>query len=219
MIGVAPLGIKMSAIPKTDLPGYEALRNRIDAAFRFLKESRSIDFKQSVKWEDYKIKFTETIMAMSNLRDGGIIIIGISEENDDWKLKGITDQDLTTYDPDYMIDFVNKYASPVVNFDVVRHDVDKLQFLIISIREFESEPVVCKRDYKKDLRRGTIYIRPIGKPETRAIQNAEELRELLDIAVEKKMRRFAGQIERIYGSKSTSYQQDQEKFDQELGDL
>jgi len=158
-------------------------------------------------------------MAMSNLRDGGIVIIGVSEEDGDWKPKGITNQDLTTYDPDDMIDFVNKYASPVVNFDVVRHDVDKLQFLIISIREFESQPVVCKRDYKKDLRRGTIYIRPIGKPETRAIQNAEELRELLDIAVEKKMRRFAGQIERIYGSKPTSYQHDQEKFDQELGDL
>lgn len=213
------LGIKMAAIPKTNLPGYEALRKRVDASLQLLQESRAVDFKQSIKWKDYRIKFAETIMAMSNLRDGGIVIIGVSEEDGDWKPKGITNKDLTTYDPDDMIDFVNKYASPVVNFDVVRHEVDKLQFLIISIREFESEPVVCKRDYKKDLRRGTIYIRPIGKPETRAIQNAEELRELLDIAVEKKMRRFAGQIERIYGSKPTSYQHDQEKFDQELGDL
>ena len=209
----------MAAIPKTNLPGYEALRKRVDASLQLLQESRAVDFKQSIKWKDYRIKFAETIMAMSNLRDGGIVIIGVSEEDGDWKPKGITNKDLTTYDPDDMIDFVNKYASPVVNFDVVRHEVDKLQFLIISIREFESEPVVCKRDYKKDLRRGTIYIRPIGKPETRAIQNAEELRELLDIAVEKKMRRFAGQIERIYGSKPTSYQHDQEKFDQELGDL
>ena len=209
----------MAAIPTTDLQGYEALRERTDGALQLLKESRAVDFKQSIKWEVYKIKFTETIMAMSNLRDGGIVILGVSEEDDGWKLKGITDEDLATYDPDNMIDFVNKYASPVVNFDVVRHDVGKVQLLIMSIREFESEPVVCKRDYNKDLRRGIIYIRPIGKPETRPIQNAEELRELLDIAVEKKMRRFAGQVEQIYGSKSTTHQQDQQKYDQELGGL
>ncbi len=209
----------MTAIPKTDLQGYEALQKRVDATFQLLKESRAVDFKQSVKWKGYRIKFAETIMAMSNLRDGGIVIIGASEENDDWELKGITDEDLATYDPDEMIDFVNKYASPVVNFDVVRHEVGKVQFLIISIHEFESEPVVCKRAYDKDLRRGTIYIRPLGKPETRAIQNAEELRELLDIAVEKKMRRFAGQIERIFGSMPSIQPKDQEKFNQELGEL
>jgi len=209
----------MTAIPETDLQGYEALRKRVDAAFQLLKESRAVDFKQSIKWEDYKIKFAETIMAMSNLRDGGIVIIGVSEENNGWKLKGITTGDLATYDPDDMIDFVNKYASPGVIFDVVWHEVDSVQFLIISIHEFESEPVVCKRDYNKDLRRGAIYIRPLGKPETRAIQNAEELRDLLDIAVEKKMRRFAGQIERIYGSMPSMQAQDQDQFDQELGGL
>jgi predicted HTH transcriptional regulator len=209
----------MAAIPTTDLQGYEALRERINAALQLLKESRAVDFKESIKWEEYKIKFTETILGMSNLRDGGIVILGVPEEDDGWKKKGITDEDLSTYDPDNMIDFVNKYASPRVNFDVVRHEVGKLQFLIISIREFESEPVVCKRDYNKDLRMGTIYIRPIGKPETRPIRNAEELRELLDIAVEKKMRRFVGQVERIYGSKASTRQEDQEKFDQELGGL
>lgn len=216
---MVPLGIKMAAIPKTDLQGYEALQKRVDAIFQLRQESRAVDFKQSVKWEGYRIKFAETIMAMSNLRDGGIIIIGVSEENGDWKLKGITGEDLATYDPDNMIDFVNKYASPVVNFDVVRHEVDKVEFLIISIHEFESEPVICKRTYNKDLRMGTIYIRPIGKPETRAIQNAEELRELLDIAVEKKMRRFAGQINRIFGSIPSTQPQDQEQYDQELGGL
>ncbi len=209
----------MAVIPKTDLQGYEALQKRVDATFQLLQESRAVDFKQSIKWEVYRIKFAETIMAMSNLRDGGIIIIGVSEENGDWKLTGITGEDLATYDPDDMIDFVNKYSSPVVNFDVVRHEVDKVQFLIISIHEFESEPVICKRAYNQDLRRGTIYIRPIGKPETRAIQNAEELRELLDIAVEKKMRRFEGLIERVFESKPTTHQQDMKKFDQELEGL
>ncbi|MGA2324418.1 MAG: ATP-binding protein [Sedimentisphaerales bacterium] len=209
----------MAAIPKTDLPGYEALRKRVDAAFQLLQESRAVDFKQSVKWEDYKIKFAETIMAMSNLRDGGIVIIGVSEENGEWKLKGITDQDLATYDPDNMIDFVNKYASPVANFNVVRHEMDGTNFLIMSVREFESEPVICKRDHNKDLRNGAIYIRPLGKPETRAIQNAEEMRELLDIAVEKKMRRLAGQMQYIYGQTPPTQQQDQKIFDQELGGL
>ena len=45
------------------------------------------------------------------------------------------------------------------------------------------------------------------------------MRELLDVAVEKKMRRFAGQIERIYGSIPSTLSQEQEKFDQELGGL
>lgn len=209
----------MAAIPTTDLQGYEVLRNRIDAALQLLKENSAVDFKQSIKWDDYKIKFTETIMAMSNLRDGGIVILGVSEENDNWQLEGIKDEDLATYDTDNMIDFVNKYASPPVNFDVVLHKVDNIQFLTINIHEFESEPVICKRDYNKGLRKGFIYIRPIGKPETRPIKNAEEMRELLDIAVEKKMRRSVVQLERIYGSKPATHQQDQEKFDQELEGL
>lgn len=210
----------MGAIPNTDLQGYETLRKRINAAFGLLHESRAVDFKQSIAWEEYKVKFVKTIIAMSNLRDGGLIIIGVSEENNSWLLKGITEQDLATYDPDNMIDFVNKYASPIAHFDIVLHEKDGKRFLIISVHEFESEPVVCKRSYNQDLIDGIIYIRPLGKPQSRAIQNAEELRELLDNAVEKKMRRFVGQIERIYGTMpQTSQQRDQHEFDEELGEL
>ena len=59
-------------------------------------------------------------MAMCNLRDGGMIIIGASERDDTWDLAGIKKSHLTTYDVDDIVDSINKYASPPVAIDIVR---------------------------------------------------------------------------------------------------
>ena len=55
---------------------------------------------------------------MANLRDGGIIVLGLSETGTTWTLSGISEEHLTTYDPDRMLDLVNAYASPYITIDV-----------------------------------------------------------------------------------------------------
>ncbi|MHC4259494.1 MAG: RNA-binding domain-containing protein [Planctomycetota bacterium] len=212
----------MGALPSTDLKGYEALQKRIRGALELLREVSSVEFKQAAGWSELKKGLPKDIIGMSNVQDGGIIIIGIGENDGQWNRTGLTDEQLNTYDPDDMIDHVNKYASPSITFDVVLHTDDEgSKYLVIRVHEFGESPIVCKKEYFGELRRGALYVRPLGKAESREVQSAEEMRDLLDLAAEKKTRNFLHQIRRVGIDVETVSltMTDSDKFDEELGDL
>ncbi len=212
----------MGALPSTDLKGYELLKNRVQGALDLLQEGRAVDFKRSVMWNELKQGIPKDILAMSNLRDGGIIIIGVEESDNKWKRTGMTDEQLNTYDPDDMIDHVNKYASPSMTFNVVKHtDNEGLKYLVIRAHEFEEKPFVCKRNFAGELREGAFYIRPLGKAESREVKIAEEMHDLLELSVEKRTRNFMRQIQRVGIDLKTMRLEktDEDKFDDELEGL
>jgi predicted HTH transcriptional regulator len=209
----------MGALPSTDLKGYELLKDRVQGALDLLQEARSVDFKTAGTWGEIKKGLPKDIMAMSNLRDGGIIIIGVKECDNTWSCTGITDEQLNTYNPDDMVDHVNKYASPSIAFDVVKHtDKNHLEYLVIQAHEFEEKPVVCKKNYPDELRRGAFYIRPLGKAESREVQTEAEMHDLLELSVEKRARNFMRQIQRVGLDLKTIRlaKTDSDKFDDEL---
>lgn len=212
----------MGALPSTDLKGYELLKDRVQGALDLLQEVKAIDFKKAAKWNELKQGIPKDILAMSNLRDGGIIIIGVEEIDNKWKRTGMTDKQLNTYDPDDMIDHINKYASPSMNFDVVKHTDEKgLKYLVIQTHEFVEKPFVCKRNYASELREGAFYIRPLGKAESREVQNADEMHDLLELSVEKRTRNFMRQIQRVgFDLRTTPLgKTDTDKFNEELEGL
>jgi predicted HTH transcriptional regulator len=192
----------MGAIPTSDMPGYQPLHQRVQFALDKCQESQAVDFKESARWDQLKWTITRSVMAMTNLRDGGIIVIGVSERNGRWELPGITAADLNTYDVDDLIDFVNKYASPPLSLEIVRiMHRNELEFLAIQVREFEETPCVCRRngstEQSETFRQGDIYIRPPGKPQTRRVTTAEEMHDLLELAAEKRARRMIETSHRI----------------------
>src|ERR1019366_1316467 len=71
--------------------------------------------------------------------------------------------------------------------------------LVIAIHEFSDVPVICKRSLadgnKMILRDGAIYVRSNRKPESREVANYDEMRELLDIATDRGVRRFVTRAE------------------------
>jgi predicted HTH transcriptional regulator len=212
----------MGALPSTELKGYEILKDRVQGILDLLQEGRSVDFKKASSWDDVKQGIPKDVLAMSNVRDGGIVIIGVEENNNVWNCTGMTDEQINTYNPDDMIDHINKYASPSINFDIVTHEDDKrLKYLVIQIHEFDEKPVVCKRNCADELRQGAFYIRPLGKAESREVQTAEELHDLLDLAVEKRLRGFMHQIQRVGIDLKTIQleKSDADKFDEELEGL
>jgi predicted HTH transcriptional regulator len=212
----------MGALPSTDLKGYESLKDRVQGMLDLLQEARAVDFKRAAPWDQLKQGIPKDILAMSNLRDGGIIVVGIEEGNKEWNCTGMTDEQLNTYNADNMIDHVNKYASPPVTFDVVKHaDMEGLTYLVIQAHEFEERPVVCKRNCADELREGAFYIRPLGKPESREVQTADEMHDLLDLAVEKRTRNFLHQIHRAGINLETVQLEktDADRFDEELEGL
>ncbi len=210
----------MGAMPTSDMPGHVKLHDRVYNALDHCQESRSVDFKASSSWDDLKLKIVRTVIGMGNLRDGGIIIIGASENGDSWDLTGITNNHLSTYDVDDIIDSVNKYASPPIKIDIVlvKYRNDE-KFLAFQVHEFSNTPFVCKKntpDGNKILCAGEFYVRPAGKPRTIKVSSAEDMHDLLELAAEKRARRILEVAHRI-GLKPTETAS--QRFDEELGGL
>jgi hypothetical protein len=209
---------QMPAIPTSGMPGHHVLRDRVFAALDSCVELQGVDFKESATWPSLQYKIARTAMAMGNLRDGGIIIVGASERGNAWDLSGITADHLATYNVDDTVDGVNRYASPAISFNLVlvryRNGND---FLAIEINEFEETPFVCKRagPPESSLRRGVLYVRPPGLAQTTEIRSAEDMHELLVLAAEKRARRMIEMTRRI-GIELASTSR---PFDDELGGL
>lgn len=208
------------AIPTSDMPGHKKLHDRVYNALDRCQESKSVDFKESAPWEELKLQIIRTALGMGNLRDGGIIVIGASERDDNWDLTGISNEHLSTFDTDTVIDVINKYASPPIKIDLVtvKYRNDNL-FLTIQIHEFLDAPFVCKKngpENGKRLREGDVFVRPSGKPRTTRITTADEMQDLLELAAEKRARRILEIAHRI-GLKATDT--NIQKFDDELEGL
>ena len=186
------------AFPTTQMSGYADLRGRIVLALSRCQEQPWFDFKESQPWPELRWRLLKTIMGMSNLRDGGLIVIGVAERGNDWELTGIQEEHLQTFDYDDIIDQLAKYASPQVNVDIVLHDHDDgNRYLAIHVHQFNDSPVVCRNNApesvkpKDRLSAGDIYVRPTtGKPQTVRVTDAARLHDLLELAAEFRARRM-----------------------------
>jgi predicted HTH transcriptional regulator len=137
---------------------------------------------------------------MGNLRDGGIIVIGVSERGKTWELTGISQEDLATYDVDVVVDVTNSYASPHVDLDIVIVQQSKGKaFLVIKANEFADSPLVCKKNGppQAGLLVGCVYVRPPGMARTERVNNAAQMHDLLELAAEKRARRILEVSRRI----------------------
>jgi hypothetical protein len=192
------------ALTTTDMKGHSKLRERIVHALDRCQEEQWLDFKESQPWGNLQWRLLKTIMAMANLRDGGLIVVGVSERGDIWELTGISPNDRSTYDYDIIIDQVSKYASPEISLDIVvhRHD-DSKEYVAINVHQFTEMPVVCKKNGPDGLTprvtiaAGDIFVRPPGKPRTETVKEASRLHDLLELAAENRARRMLEVAHRV----------------------
>lgn len=210
------------AIPSSNIPGLRGLHKRACDALDYRHEIQSVDFKRSETWGNLKWAIIKTVMGMGNLRDGGIIIIGVDETGDDWKLTGIDSRHFKTYDHDNMIDQIHQYVSPHVNLDIAKvtyqDGKNKERFLAIRVHEFSETPLVCKKNGPAGtgISRGAIYVRPPGKPQTTKVTDSIQTHDLVEIAAEKKARKILEQRQRTDPVPSPM---PTDRFDDELGGL
>ena len=135
------------------------------------------------------------MLGMANRRDGGLVIIGV--ESDSLDPVGFDDDEIKAWlSYDELAAQVNEYASPSVRFDLEAQAFRGRKFVIIRVHEFEDIPILCAKDYHGPgkgppvLRRGACYVRASHKPETSEIPSEEEMRELLELAIDKGVRKF-----------------------------
>ena len=191
-------------------------------------EPRGLEFKGARPRTDrlFFARVVRACLGMANLRDGGRVIIGVDERGGALDPVGLSDADLATWRYDDIAAGLATYADPMINFDVYVHEHQGQRFVVLEVHEFDELPILCKTTYMDRpprqeviLREGACYVRRRGKPETSEVPTQSEMRELLDLAIEKGVRRFIARALAVGlefpGGAAPS---DQERFDQQLRD-
>jgi predicted HTH transcriptional regulator len=211
------------------------------------REERNIDYKSSMSWKDRDTKMMaiRCILGMANLRYGGYIIFGVRQQGNDFMFEGMEQDHIESFTQDNVDTDIKNYAEPFVEATVTsvsRNDAriiverkgwsippefsdDGGDFVVIQVKEFDELPVICKKTGKLKsgeiyLREGAIYTRPRGKVETSEIRTQTGMREVIDLAVDKNLRRLVDRMERIGITKPISPEfSDEERFNNQLGEV
>jgi predicted HTH transcriptional regulator len=166
-------------------------------------------------------RIARATLGMANRRDGGIVIIGVSEEATGKPvLVGLNPEEASSWAKyDDVAQSINEYADPSVQFDLATHVLDGKHLAVLVVREFSDLPVLCARSFESTLSRGYCYVRSHHKNETASIPSQEDMRELLDLAIDKGIRRFLGRAQSsgILHAKANSEPSDAEKYQKQRG--
>lgn len=198
--------------------------SEIETLIEYPNEERYLEFKRTVRWEgDIQAKITKSIMALANLRDGGWIIIGKEEQTDrSFKSVGMLQSDYDSFDPDDVKAYVYGQTQPPAIFEVIKKEYGNKKFILIKVKEFDDIPIICKKGYDDILHAGKLYVRSKGKPESIAIPSDAEMREVIELAIDKGVSKFVQRLQRtgIWAPKAElSTSDDEEEFKKQRADL
>jgi predicted HTH transcriptional regulator len=159
-------------------------------------------------------KLARHILAMSNLADGGFIVVGV--EDGTFARLGLNEDLAGTYDEEVMRDQMAKFADPHVTFAVERvADANGVSFLVIHVASFDEVPVVCRID-STDTTAGAVYYRSSRRrPESAQINNSYDMRDVLTLAAVRMRQRLGRLGVRMEPTDDAV----QEQLDRETADL
>lgn len=159
----------------------------------------------------------KAVLAMANRQGGGVVVIGVEDAGNSIHPMGLSSADLETWTYDRVADQIARYADPSVSFDMEPRVYNDSIFIVITVEEFAQIPVLCKRAFDNVLWDGACYVRTLRKPETSEIPNQTEMRELLDLAIDKGVARFLERARRVgfYLPPDTAAPTDQELFSEQ----
>lgn len=192
-------------------------------------ELLNIEFKGpgSLTDRDFFGLILKAAIRMSNRRDGGLIVIGVDEDKPNHRLipTGLSQEQVATWANDNLVDQIEKYTEPAVNYSMQDLEFDNKHFIILTIQEFGRVPVICKKDFADSrsntiVRNGALYAKTFGKPESNDRLSYLELRNLLDLATEKGVQRFVAQARAAgLNLSSEALALDEEKFNNQVKDI
>ncbi len=188
-------------------------------------ETKHLDFKESFHLSncdsDEDKKLIKDILAMSNIQDGGHIILGILD--DSYELVGMDEEDYNSFDQTDINDRLQQYTDPKHYCHVFKKEYQENYFIVIRVPEFTDVPIICKKDrhssIKQDeqiLREGAIYTRT-EKADSVEIPDASQMRNLISRAMTNRGDKLLGTIQAlIQGEPIKQGEQTQEQYDDEL---
>ena len=165
----------------------EELEELLEAA----TETQSIEFKQSCQWS--VPCFAKDILAMSNVRNGGWIIVGMEEGSDStYNRTGVNPDHRASFIIDDMRDQMTVFADPHVSLLVdFPKDKNGTEYVAIRVLTFEEIPVICRKD-SLHTKAGTVYYRNRNRrAESAPISNSYDMREIITLAASRLKQRLS----------------------------
>lgn len=162
-------------------------------------ETRGFEFKGPGARTDTHLlaKVARAALSLGNLRDGGYIIIGIDDSDPASLGPGLDDEQLRSWtDFDNLSRKLAVYADPPLRLDSDRMTLSSgSRVAVIQVHEFADVPHLCGKAYEDErdrlvLRKGALYVRTRTAPETAEVADSIEMRDVLELAIEKGVRRF-----------------------------
>jgi hypothetical protein len=161
---------------------------RIRELIRLGNENRNLDYKGAFSWgqasNDEKCEIAKDVLAFSNTRDGGVILIGVHDKSG--ALEGLTEEQSASFDQTKFNSFVHKYTDPHHTCSVHRMIIDTERVVAIDVPEFADVPILCARDANSSvnpsrliLRKAALYMRT-DKASSELVGDADAMRELLN---------------------------------------
>lgn len=199
-------------------------------------ESRGIEFKESFTWSpnvdglqsnNKAQEVIRSILGMSNIKDGGKIFVGVRQGKDSTESKfvpeGMTESDLNTYDQDPIFDQVRNFGEPEPQFQMFNVEFEGKYFILFNVQSFIFAPIICNNyRHLSKLDMSALYIRTF-KPETKKVTEVAEMREIVELAIEKELELFSARMQRLFKTMSsmeiTGSEEEQKKFGGELKDV
>lgn len=151
------------------------------------EETDVLEFKAAVGWS--RNLFVKDILAMTNVIDGGRIIVGVADGT--FERQGMTPEQVATYRIDTMRDQIAPFAEPRAVFrrEIVV-DLAGRTYVVIEVSPFEDVPVICRRD-GEDVKAAVVYYRSrTRRPQSAAIGSAAEMRDVVERAAALSVRRL-----------------------------
>jgi predicted HTH transcriptional regulator len=188
-------------------------------------EVRGVEFKSSGSTSDNDFfgRVIRAVLAMANRRDGGVVVVGVEDDGTHLTPTGVTAAALPSWQFADVSARIAPYADPFVEFELDNITLDGKPYVALSVKEFAHTPIVCKRDCNDHkgrliLKAGACYVRTHRQPESAEIPTQSEMRELLELAIDKGVREFLRRS-RAVGVALRSPASDDQLYDDEAKDL
>ena len=187
-------------------------------------ELQGVEFKGPGALSNRRLfaQVVKAVLGMANRRGGGLVVIGVEDSGGVLNHLGLSQPDIETWNYDDVADRIAVYADPSVTFDLEIREYTGNRYVVLLVEEFADVPVLCKRSYDDVLRDGACYVRTRRKPETSEIPTQADMRDLLNLAVEKGVQQYLAQARRVglMVQQAVVYEAaDQQRFDEQLGGL
>jgi predicted HTH transcriptional regulator len=111
----------------------------IESLINLKRETPNVDYKESLIWskdnKDGCLSIIKDILAMSNTKDGGKLIIGVKDA--DYSLVNLSDESFSSFDTTKVNELLREHADPTFHCSVYKTIINGCRIVIIDVPEFD----------------------------------------------------------------------------------